>query len=747
MTKVSLSEPPTAASNSTQNPLKWSDLQAVFAVNEDSDSTGAIQPFCFNCREDGHTDAHCPSPRRCYVCLKATHQGYQCTENPVIGSVVFKPGARCDYCHEKGHTALFCRRPGGSAQGRKADTVYPRPLVLHAPREGPSEAEVKYARAQIVEVLKRLTAGPNSGVAAVMRLDLSKTRDSEFFCAVLPLLNDPSASLTTEDRNCVRQSLFKMRGAVAGGIQLGVSSGGGVDGRRAKSTVASSAEMHHVNDDRDLLYDMKTSGLDINVLHGGKLDVFHRTRASRGGEGLTALSSDAETNREDLLHPERVISDTMYLSSLHRAKGVKGGGGTAHDKNSTSDAKQGPLSGAPIAKPVDRLTANLEQLSMRKNLIASAPARRSQPQAHIMISPTRATHARRLHVGGAASSTASNDASSTTEGSASPSSRRFIAPVPPHMRQKGRVAEQVLHDWVGGPSSHTPSAGGSPRGAPESPRGGSVRAFLKNATHQFGNPQKRWSVSHQSSGPSCIRDASDSPIMNWERYRKQHPTSRHGDDSSTSAQRKPSETSKQGSARDVPVRPDLVTQWRESFDHSKAKNAEAVERMLAERAVHRRIVSGDVTRYEGLATSLVQRAVATSASPRTSVAVMPVPLGEGSDLKANLWTVHCGVLANDEAEETLRQAVVTEMYAYAERIAFAQDAYERYKNAPQTFLNSLERLTHRAESQEEFKGEADKLVKSFADKFQSGKALLSRLTGVAATLFYEMQVAQIQPRR
>ncbi|CUF65687.1 Hypothetical protein, putative [Bodo saltans] len=773
-----------------QQPLKWSDLQAVFASQDDDDDGDAPStPFCFNCREDGHAVAHCPHPKRCYICLKPTHQGYQCAENPVPGSIAFKHDTRCEYCHEKGHSAIFCRKPGGAAHGRKADTVFARPLVLHAPRDGPNEADVKKARIQITEILRRLQSAsiPNCNVGTVLRLDLGKMRDSEFFCAVLPLLNDPTASgMPTNDRNTIRQCLYKMRGAVAGGIQLGVTRGG--DGPTKKSHKSTPLDLGNNNaagtDDRDLLYDMKTSGLDINILHSGRLDVFHRTRAAGVRGGTMEIKSNDDTQ---LLHPEGVISDTVYLASQHRGSPGRsggGGGGGVHNGKTASPTK-GALPNQSV-RPVDRLVTNLEQMFARKQLLMNAASQRKGPQAQIIISPTRASPSRRQPGGGGSSTTSADGRSrSGDKSNNTPSSKRFIAPVPPHTRQKGDVAQEVLHRWaIDGPAStprpqelsnETSKVSQQEIGGPVVPsqlRAGGpsvVRSFLNNATHQFGDPQRRWSQTggHNARHSHQEGTSSQQPIMNWDRYRKQNPSladtkPRAGGTSISHSSNRPHSAT---TARVVdtsvvvaPVQQDLVAKWRERFDYSKTTSSESVEQMLAERAMHRRMVAGDGTRYESLATALVQQATrpGTAGTPstggtaaragaaaahrrRSSHGITP----DGSSTHVdNLWTVHCGVLANDEAEATLRRAVVDEVTSYAKRIAFYQDEGHGHSGISTTFLSELERLVFTVETPEEFKQCAEKLVHSYGVKFRSGRAMLIRLVGIAATLFQEMQVAQ-----
>jgi hypothetical protein len=764
-----------------QQQLKWSDLQSVFA-SQDDDDDDVPTAFCFNCRDDGHAVAHCPHPKRCYICLKPTHQGYQCADNPVPGSVAFKSDARCEYCHEKGHSAVFCRKPGGAAHGRKADTVFSRPLVLHAPRDGPSEADVKRSRNQIVEILRRLQSASlsNCNVSAVLKLELGKMRDSEFFCAVLPLLNDSATSgMPTEDRNTIRQSLYNMRGAVAGGIQLGVTRGGG-DGPTRRSNTKSAMEAVNSGgggaDDRDLLYDMRTSGLDINILHSGKLDVFHRTRAgARGGASNGALVMDIKRSDDgQLFCPESVISDTVYLASHHHGSPRKGNHDTSPPAQNLSQT----------VRPVDRLALNLEQMFARKQLLMNAASHRKGPQAQIIFSPTRASPLRRPP-GGGGSSTTSADGRSRSGEKSNPSSGRFIAPVPPHTRQKGDVAQEVLHRWaVDGPSpeprqqelSHgddKPSA--PPRqvsvpktvAPPASSRAGGpsiVRSFLNNATHQFGDPQRRWSQTGQQGRHHGAQQGSASmqqqqPIMNWDRYRKQNPTMAESKATVARPDARPLSAVTNTPPNNVDVvarvQDNVVAKWRERFDHSKSTSSEAVEQMLAERAMHRRMVAGDGTRYESLATALVQQAT----RPATAGLLCSggTPRGGGahrrrsshgatpdasSSYAGNLWTVHCGVLANDEAEAMLRRAVVEEVNSYAQRISFAQDEGYGQVGASNSFLDDLARLVFTVETPEEFKRSAEQLVLSYGEKFRSGKAMLVRLVGIATTLFQEMQVAQ-----
>lgn len=682
--------------------LTWSDLQTIFFDDNlaGDGEEGAVELFCFNCRCNGHTEAHCPQPRRCFICLKTTHQGYQCTENPAPGSSEYKAEERCTTCNERGHAAQYCKSPGGAMhrqhRGRQVtDTVFPKPLILHVPRDsGPSEAEVQECRGAIVQVLKRLRHPLLSQVGS------SSLRDVEFFKAVLPILRDPHSELSSYDRETIKGSLFRMRGAVAGSITLGEPSSSRKGGSHTTKAPGST-----IGEDGDMLHDMRTSGLDINIVFGGRLEVFRRIQARKvpGGGSAVAERSDSggrpNANRGARfqpsggdLDPNRVIESYVYLQHVAQQQA------TQRRVQSSPKGKKGQNSQAAADANKDKLQRLEKLLEQQANQPASAsPAvKRSVPQPP---------------------PTTSKDSTAGLQQAQS----LFVAPLPPHMQLKDDVSTNIMQQWVHdgvgprepkvakGKSSDASDAGGDS----QSTTTGAVRRFLTNAPHASSAAVQRWSSDRPISAPSSRRE-NQGLIENWNSYVSQQvsqdiplfqerPLMQPKAPPSTSRplfgvhrQQPTAPTDSSSRKKDSMVMnlvdPDLIGRWKLRFDRVKANDATELSHFLTERAVHRHIVATDEGKLKDLSNTLTSNATSMSARMgtfRKSAAVgglsqrrNPGGLASkgavASEAKASviasatsMWTHTCRTIASQEAEKQLRKEIAKAVEAHANRLIHA----------------------------------------------------------------------------
>lgn len=733
-------------------PLTWADLHAVFADGPDDDGgeaasvacapeasllshsgrsvrgrpssakpqtkvpshaslTASTTPFCFNCREEGHSQAQCPQPSRCYICLKSTHQSYQCVENPVPQSKAYQPLETCSHCREKGHTTDMCRRPGGAlssslkagAQYRTVDSVFPRPLVLHAAERGPSDADVKQARQQIVAVLTSmhhpilshvLSASSSTSVAlgggAVSAV--SSLRDTEFFGLVLPLLNDPATHFSQKDRETIKRALFVMRSAVAGGIMFG--------GPR-KPTSRPTDRRDATNgggtgwSQDDGWYEMKTSGLDINVILGGRLDTFRRTRhtaatGARGARGAAGQPTGGKGKKQDDCSVAGAspgnglcAKDYVYLSKRFENEPTSSPSPSAAKKKaSIPTSNKGGEEPAP-ATPTNRAKA------------AMAPANAESVHHDDRSSARLQMLHRALDMACSPHRSGQSQEASGTSNAADAGLDRFAAPVPPYLRHPNEVRDQILDKWISrSDSEHSASHGGSHR--PQS--GSAVRRFLQHAGQRSAATVKSWSsispravvggvgLSQKPSHPPTSGSnttGNDAVISNWNQYVREHSgdvrwqrqtpaagaakKQGHTGESSASSAHGGDDTDG-GNLPHIPV--DLVQQWRARFDWCKAKDVIRIDADLERRRVFRQIVAEEQERIVKMCNDWLTAAEDAGASWRAAFAASSVKPDEKllATCQKSLWNDACRNLATGAALQELRTAAAEELLDYAGRM-------------------------------------------------------------------------------
>jgi hypothetical protein len=378
--------------------MRLTDLHSMFA---DAGGAGSGEPvalpFCLNCRHDGHAESSCPEPRRCFICLHPSHGPYQCTANPVPGSVAYNQDVRCSICGDRGHIDSYCRSRGGPHFNKPlsravAESTYPKPLVLRtAEGNGPKEETLREARQQVLAVLRRCNP------AAVVG---TKMRDAELFHTALPALRDPAVAAA--DQAVLRKALATLRSAVVGSLTLdGVPAKGRRGEERSRGGPADGGQLSG-----DVLHDMRVSGLNLNVMVGERVETFKRAPAVPQGQGKTRAT-------RCLVMVD--CSAAVQLSSMPPR--------TAQVPHASQPAVPANASARPNAR-LQQLRHSLDEA--QRSVRGGGPA--DACSAHSLAKPSK-------------------QYGQGTPGELSVSASAFTSSLPEHMESRTDVARKILAQW------------------------------------------------------------------------------------------------------------------------------------------------------------------------------------------------------------------------------------------------------------------------------------------------------------